>query len=109
MIFAKTNIEEPLSENISFSLEGFTHIVCTCLNKSTVRAFHGLPRICGYVTGDVALVPQVLATGQTVLAVMTICNDNTVFKDGVGVEIKGEFIGAGTTGYDEFIEKLRKA
>lgn len=30
-------------------------------------------------------------------------------KDGVEVEIEGEFIEAGTAEYDEFIEKLRKA
>ncbi len=59
MIFANINIEEPLSENLSFSLEGIT----------------------------------IFANG----------------KDGVGAEIKGEFIEAGTAGYDEFIEKLRKA
>ncbi|HEX9386355.1 MAG TPA: hypothetical protein VF918_08545 [Anaerolineales bacterium] len=39
---------------------------------------------------------------------MTIINDGTIFKDGVGVEIEGEFIEAGTAGYDEFIEKLRR-
>ncbi len=129
MIFANINIEEPLSENLSFSLEGFTifangkdglpYIVCTCPNKSTARASHGLleiakkaqdlPGICGYLTGDAALVPQVLATGQAVLPIMTILNDDTIFKDGVGMEIEGEFIEAGMAGYDEFIEKLRKA
>ena len=121
MIFATIDIEEPLSENLSFSfsLEGFTifangkdglpHIVCTCPNKSTARAFYGLPGICGYLTGDAALVPQVLATGQTVLAIMTTLNDDTIFKDGVGVGIEEEFIEASTAGYVEFIEKLRKA
>ena len=129
MLFDNNNIETLLSESKCFSLEGFNifaigkddlpHIVCTAPNKNTARALHGLLEIAkkahdlqginGYVTGDAALVPQVLATGQTVLAVMTICNDDTVFKDGVGVEIKGEFIEAGTAGYDEFIEKLRKA
>ena len=68
----------------------------------------GLYRL-GLVTGDAALVPQVLANGHIALAVMTIINDDTIFKDGVGVEIEEEFIEAGTAGYDEFIEKLRKA
>jgi len=123
------NIETLLSEAQSFSLEGFNifyigrdnlpHIVCTAPNKSTARALHGLLNIAkkahdlqginGYVTGDAALVPQVLANGHIALAVMTIINDDTIFKDGVGVEIEGEFIEAGTAGYDEFIDKLRKA
>ncbi len=61
------------------------------------------------MTGDAALVPQVLANGHIALAVMSIINDDSIFKDGVGVEIDREFIEAGTAGYDEFIEKLRKA
>ena len=129
MLFDNNNIETLLSESKSFSLEGFNifaigkdnlpHIVCTCPNKSTAKAIYGLLEIAkkahdlqginGYVTGDAALVPQVLATGQTVLAVMTICNDDTIFKDGAGVEIDGEFIEAGTPQYDKFIERLRKA
>src|SRR6266511_6256621 len=129
MLFDNNNIETLLSESKSYSLEGFNifaigkddlpHIVCTAPNKSTARALHGLLEIAkkaqtlqginGYVTGDAALVPQVLANGDIALAVMTIINDDTIFKDGVGVEIDREFIEAGTAGYDEFIEKLRKA
>jgi hypothetical protein len=129
MLFANPNIKTLLSESQSFSLEGFNifyigkdslpHLVCTAPNKGTARAIHGLleiakkahdlPGINGYVTGDAALVPQVLVTGQNVLAVMTIINDDTIYKDGVEVEITGEFVEAGTPGYDEFIEKLRKA
>jgi 5'-3' exonuclease len=123
------NIETLLSESKSFLLEGFNifaigkddlpHIVCTAPNKSTARALHGLleiakkahvlPGINGYVTGDAALVPQVLANGHMALTATLIINDDTVFKDGVEVEIEGEFIEAGTAGYDEFIDKLRKA
>ena len=81
MIFDNNNIEMLLSESKAFSLEGFNifaigkddlpHIVCTAPNKSIARALHGLletakkahdlPGINGYVTGDAALVPQVLA------------------------------------------------
>src|SRR6266508_3499186 len=113
MIF-DNNIETLLRESKSFSLEGFSifaigkddlpHIVCTAPNKSTARALHCLLEIAkkaqtlqgvnGYVTGDAALVPQVLANGDIALAVMTIINDDTIFKDGVGVEIGGEFIEA---------------
>ena len=123
------NIETLLSESKSFLLEGFNifaigkddlpHIVCTAPNKSTARALHGLleiakkahvlPGINGYVTGDAALVPQVLANGHMALTATLIINDDTGFKDGVEVEIEGEFIEAGTAGYDEFIDKLRKA
>jgi hypothetical protein len=129
MIFANITIEELLSESLSISLEGFnifaigkddlSHIVCTAPNKSTSRAFHGLleiakrvhdlPGICGYLTGDAALVPQVLANGHIALKATLIVNNDTVFKDGVEVEIEREFIEVGTTGYDKFIEKLRKA
>ncbi len=129
MQFENIDIEKLLNESHSFSLEGFNifyigkdnlpHIVCTAPNKSTARALHGLleiakkahdlPEINGYVTGDAALVPQVLANGHIALAVMSIINDDSIFKDGVGVEIDREFIEAGTAGYDEFIEKLRKA
>jgi len=129
MIFDNNNIETLLSESKSFSLEGFNifaigkddlpHIVCTTPNKSTARALHGLLEIAkkahdlqginGYVTGDAALVAQVLANGHIALAATTIINDDTIFKDGVGVEIDREFIEAGTPAYDEFIEKLRKA
>jgi hypothetical protein len=70
---------------------------------------HDLPGINGYVTGDAALVPQVLANGHIALTATLIVNDGTIFKDGVGVEIEAEFIEAGTAGYDEFIEKLRRA
>jgi len=128
MLFDNNNIETLLSESKSFSLEGFNifaigkddlpHIVCTAPNKSIARALHGLleigkkahdlPGINGYVTGDAALVPQVLANGHIALTATLIVNDDTIFKDGVGVEIESEFIEAGTTGYDEFIEKLRK-
>jgi len=128
MLFDNNNIETLLSESKSFSLEGFNifaigkddlpHIVCTCPNKSTSRAFHSLLEIAkkardlqgihGYVTGDAALVPQVLANGSIALAATLIINDDTIFKDGVEVEIEREFIEAGTAGYDEFIEKLRK-
>ena len=123
------NIENLLNEAQSFSLEGFNifyigkdnlpHIVCTAPNKGTARALHhlleiakkahDLPGINGYVTGDAALIPQVLANGHIALAVMSIINDDSIFKDGVGVEIDREFIEAGTPAYDEFIEKLRKA
>src|SRR6266498_219537 len=122
------NIENLLNEAQSFSLEGFNifyigkdnlpHIVCTTPNKSTARALHGLleiakkahdlPGINGYVTGDAALVPQVLANGHIALTTTLIVNDDTIFKDGVEVEIGGEFIEAGTASYDEFIDKLRK-
>jgi 5'-3' exonuclease len=124
-----TNIEKLLSESKSFSLEGFNiffigkdnlpHIVCTAPNKNITKAIHGLleiakkagslPGICGYVTGNAALVPQVLATCQTVLAVMTILTHDTIFKDSVEVEIGAQSLDAGTPQYDEFIEKLRKA
>ena len=129
MLFDNNNIQTLLSESKSFLLEGFNifaigkddlpHIVCTAPNKSTARALHGLleitkkahdlPGINGYVTGDAALVPQVLANGHIALAATLIINDDAIFKDGVGVEIEGEFIETGTTGYDEFIDKLRKA
>jgi len=129
MQFENIDIEKLLNESQSFSLEGFnifyigkdnlSHIVCTAPNKSTARALHGLleiakkahdlPGINGYVTGDAALVPQVLANGHIALAVMSIINDDSIFKDGIGVEIDREFIEAGTPAYDEFIEKLRKA
>ena len=122
------NIETLLSESKSFLLEGFNifaigkddlpHIVCTAPNKSTARALHSLleiakkahdlPGINGYVTGAAALVPQVLANGHMALTATLIVNDDTIFKDGVGVEIEREFIEAGTAAYDEFIEKLRK-
>lgn len=128
MVFDNNNIETLLSESKAFSLEGFNifaigrddlpHIVCTAPNRSTARALHclletakkahDLPGINGYVTGDAALVPQVLATGQVVLAAMTIINDDTIHKDGHIVEFDGEFIEAGTPAYDVFIEKLRK-
>lgn len=128
MVFDDNNIETLLSESKAFSLEGFNifaigqddlpHIVCTAPNKSTARALYSLldtakkandlPGINGYVTGDAALVPQVLATGQVVLAAMTIIYDDTIHKDGHIVELDGEFIEAGTPAYDEFIEKLRK-
>jgi hypothetical protein len=129
MVFTDNNIHDLLSRSQSFLLEGFNvfsvgedhlpHIVCTAPNKSTARTIHGLlefakkaqdlPGICGYVTGNAALVPQVLATGQTVLVVMTILQDDTFFKDGVEVEINAQYLDAGTPQYDEFIEKLRKA
>ena len=129
MLFDNNNVETLLSESKSFLLEGFNifaigkddlpHIVCTAPNKSTARALHGLleiakkahdlPGINGYVTGDAALVPQVLANGHIALAATLIINDDAIFKDGVGVKIEGEFIETGTTGYDEFIDKLRKA
>ena len=129
MRFTNTNIQELLEASKSFSLEGFNifaigkddlpHIVCTAPNKSTARALHGLleiakkahdlPGISGYVTANAALVPQVLANGHIALAATLIVNDDTVFKDGAGVEIEGEFIEAGTAQYDEFIHKLRKA
>ena len=128
MLFDNNNIEMLLSESKSFSLEGFNifaigkddlpNIVCTAPNKSTARALHSLLEIAkkahdlqgikGYVTGDAALVPQVLANGRIALAATLIINDDTIFKDGVEVEIEKEFIGAGTAGYDAFIEKLRK-
>jgi len=118
-----------LSESKSFSLEGFNifaigkddlpHIVCTARNKSIARALHGLleiakkahdlPGINGYVTVDAALVPQVLANGHIALAATLIVNDDAIFRDGIGVEIEGEFIEAGTGQYDEFIDKLRQA
>jgi hypothetical protein len=123
------NIETLLNESKSFSLDGFNifaigkddlpHIVCTAPNKSTVRALHALleiakkahnlPGILGYVTGDAALVPQMLANGHVALAATLIVNNDTICKDGVEVAIGEEFIEAGTTGYDEFVEKLRKA
>ena len=129
MMFDNNNIETLLSESKSFSLEGFNifaigkddlpHIVCTAPNKSTARALHGLLEIAkkahdlqginGYITGNSALVPQVLANGHIALAATLIINDDAIFKDGVGVAIEGEFIEAGTAGYDEFIDKLRKA
>lgn len=124
-----TNIEKLLSESKSFSLEGFNifaigkdnlpHIVCTAPNKSIARALYALletakkgqdlPGINGYVTGNAALVPQVLANGYTALAVMTIINDDTILKDGGKVDIEGDFIEAGTVEYDHYLEKLRKA
>ena len=129
MLFDNNNIETLLSESKAFLLEGFNvfaigrddlpHIVCAAPNKSTARALHGLLEIAkkaheltginGYITGDAALVPQVLATGQVVLAAMTIINDDTIHRDGHIVEFDGEFIEAGTAAYDEFIGKLRQA
>lgn len=123
------NIEKLLSESKSFSLEGFNifaigkdnlpHIVCTAPNKSIARALYALletakkgqdlPGINGYVTGNAALVPQVLANGYTALVVMTIINDDTILKDGGKVDIEGDFIEAGTVEYDHYLEKLRKA
>lgn len=123
------NIEKLLSESKSFSLEGFNifaigkdnlpHIVCTAPNKSIARALYALletakkgqdlPGINGYVTGNAALVPQVLANGYTALVVMTIINDDTILKDGGKVHIEGDFIEAGTVEYDHYLEKLRKA
>lgn len=123
------NIEKLLSESKSFSLEGFNifaigkdnlpHIVCTAPNKSIARALYALletakkgqdlPGINGYVTGNAALVPQVLANGYTALVVMTISNDDTILKDGGKVHIKGDLIEAGTVEYDHYLEKLRKA
>src|SRR6266516_2084691 len=111
MLFDNNNIETLLSESKSFSLEGFNifaigkddlpHIVCTAPNKSTARALHGLLEIAkkahhlqginGYITGDAALVPQVLANGHIALAASLIINDDTIFKDGVEVEIEREF------------------
>ena len=129
MLFDNNNIEMLLSESKSFSLEGFNifaigkddlpHIVCTAPNKSTARALHSLLEIAkkahdlqginGYITGNAALVPQVLANGRIALAATLIINDDTIFKDGVEVEIEREFIEVGTTGYDAFVDKLRKA
>ena len=129
MLFDNNNIETLLSESKSFSLEGFNifaigkddlpHIVCTAPNKSTARALRGLLEIAkkahdlqginGYITGDAALVPQVLANGHRALTATLIVNDDAIFKDGVEVEIEGEFIEAGGAAYDEFIDKLRKA
>lgn len=123
------NIEMLLSESKSFLLEGFNifaigkddlpHIVCTAPNKSTARALHRLletakkahclPGISGYVVGNAALTPQVLANGHIALVAASIVNDDSIFKDGVAVDIEGEFIEAGTAAYDEFIEKLRRA
>jgi hypothetical protein len=129
MLFDNQNIEKLLSESISFSLDGFNvfytgqdnlpHIVCTAPNKSTARALHGLleiakkahglPGINSYVTGSAALVPQVLANGYIALAATLIINDDTICKDGAEVAVGGDFIEAGTAGYDEFIDKLRTA
>ena len=128
MLFDNNNIETLLSASKSFLLEGFNifaigkddlpHIVCTAPNKSTARALHSLLEtakkahdlqgINGYVTGDAALVPQVLANGRIALAATLIINDDAIFKNGVEVEIEREFIEAGTAGYGEFIEKMRK-
>jgi hypothetical protein len=129
MQFTNTNIQELLKARKSFSLEGFNifaigkdnlpHIVCTAPNKSTARALHALLEIAkkahnlqginGYVTGNSALVPQVLANGYIALAATLILNDDAIFRDGAEVEIEEDFIEAGTAGYDAFIEKLRKA
>src|SRR5512139_2409248 len=119
------NIETLLSESKSFSLDGFNifaigqddlpHIVCTAPNKSIARALHRLLEIAkkahdlqginGYITGDAALVPQVLANGHIALAATLIINDDTICKDGIEVAIGAEFVEAGTIGYDEFIDK----
>ncbi len=128
MLF-ENNIETLLSESKPFSLDGFNifaighdhlpHIVCTAPNKTTARALHGLLEIAkkshdlqginGYITGNAALIPQVLANGHIALTAALIINDDTICKDGVEVAIGGEYIEAGTTVYDEFIDKLRKA
>lgn len=128
MLF-ENNIESLLSESKCFLLEGFNifaiggddlpHIVCTAPNKSTARALHRLleiakkahclPGISGYVTGNAALAPQVLANGHIALVAALIINDDTIYKDGVEVGFEKEFIEAGTAAYDEFIEKLRRA
>jgi hypothetical protein len=123
------NIETLLRESQSFLVEGFNifaigeddlpHIVCTAPNRSTARALHrlleiakkahDLPGINGYVTGNAALIPQVLANGHLALTAALIINDDMIYKDGVEVRVEKEFIEAGTTAYDEFIEKLRRA
>lgn len=131
MVFADNNIYELLSQSKSFLLEGFNvfaigednlpHIVCAAPNRSTAKAIHGLleiakkaqdlPGICGYITGDATLVPQVLATGHIALTALVIMDDDTIFKDGTGVEFDSECgtcVEAGTAGYDEFIDKLRQ-
>jgi hypothetical protein len=129
MLFDNNNIEILLSDSKSFALEGFNifaigkddlpHIVCTAPNKSIARALlglleivkkaHDLQGINGYITGNAALVPQVLANGHIALTATLIVNDETICKDGVEVAIGGEFIEAGTPRYDEFIDRLRNA
>ncbi len=124
-----TNIDTLLKESKSFVLEGFNvfatgqdglpHIVCTAPNKGTARAIHALleiakkahtlPGINGYVTGNAALMPQVLANGHVALTVSLIINDDSIYKDGMEVALGRDFIEAGTPAYDEFVEKLRNA
>ncbi len=131
MRFTNTNIQELLKASKAFSLEGFNifavgkdnlpHIVCTAPNKSIARALHGLLEIAktaqnvqgigADITGDAALVPQVLANGHIALTALVITDCDTICKDGVEVEFDAECgtcIEAGTPEYDGFIEKLRK-
>ena len=133
MRFTNNDITKLLEEFKSFQVEGFNlfgigsqddlpHIVCVTPNRSTVNALHALleiakkaqdlPGMDGYVTGDTALTPQVLATGHIALTALVIMDHDTIFKDGTDVEFDtacGTCIEAGTPQYDEFIEKLRKA
>ena len=128
-MFFDNNVRTLLNESKVFVIEGFNifaigkddlpHIVCTAPNKATARAIHSLleiakkahtlPGINGYVTGDAALIPQVLANGHIVLAAALIIHDDSIYKDGVEVAVGKEFIEAGTLAYDEFVEKLRNA
>jgi hypothetical protein len=133
MMFTNNDITKLLEEYKSFQIEGFNifgigskddlpHIVCVTPDRSTAKVLHALLEIAkkahdlqgidGYITGDAALVPQVLATGHIALTALVITDDETIFKDGAGVEFDatcGTCIEAGTPEYDEFIAKLRKA
>jgi len=132
MMFTNNDVTKLLEEYISFQIEGFNifgigskdqlpHIVCVTPDKSTAKALLALLEIAkkaqqlqgidGYITGDAALVPQVLATGHIALTALVIMGDETIFKGGTGVEFDREFgrcIEAGTAEYDQFIDKLRK-
>ena len=131
-MFTNNDVTKLLEEYMSFQIEGFNifgigskdqlpHIVCVTPDKSTAKALLALLEIAkkaqqlqgidGYITGDAALVLQVLATGHIALTALVIMDDETIFEDGTGVEFDSEFgtcIEAGTAEYDQFIDKLRK-
>src|SRR5690242_2748565 len=106
MMFTNNNVTNLLEDYICFQIEGFNifgigikdqlpHIVCVTPNKSTAKAILALLEIAkkaqqlqgidGYITGDAALVPQVLATGHIALSALVIRDDETIFKHGTGV------------------------
>ncbi len=132
MMFTNNDITTLLEEYKSFQMEGFNifgignkddlpHIVCVTPDRSTAKALHALLEIAkkaqhlqpidGYISGDAALVPQVLANGHIALTALVIRDDDIIFKDGTGVEFESEYgtcIESATAEYDQFIDRLRK-